>query len=84
MPVLRQMPNRAAFLRPERRRDAIHVLQRINQNLKVQLAALRQVQVLVEVLQAEKRGATLASGRNEHGRRILRKPFRGKVFARIR
>ncbi len=65
--VLGQMTPRQALLGAERLLDAVHVAQRLNDRLEIQLARLREVGLLPVVVVLEQRSAALDLGLH-HGR----------------
>ena len=65
VPVLREMPGRAGFLRTERRADVVDFFHREDERFRVELPGLRQVRLAAEVLHREEgRAALAARGRN--------------------
>src|SRR3989344_5990579 len=74
------MPPGPALLRAEARRGAIDLLQRGDHRLCVQLPALRQISLLVEVLDREQRAAPFARAPGERGRLDLEESLPAEVL----
>ena len=67
-PELHQMAARLRLLGAEGRAEAVHLAERQRAGLDVELTALRQVRLLVEVRRLEQRRRALAGGRREDRR----------------
>ena len=67
-PEFGQMAARLRFLRAERWAERIHLAQRHGRGFDVELAGLREIRLLVEVIDREQRGRAFASGWSQNRR----------------
>ena len=67
-PELGEVAARLRFLRAEGRPEAVNLAQRHRRGFDVELARLREVSLLVEVVHREQRGGAFAGGGREDGR----------------